>query len=844
MIASGLAIYATASLWVFVETTADRVGRTRAWLLHGTARELALADRELSRVLAADTLLTPEQRSCLMGSQALIRGQLWVEFGVMPADADADADAAPTSLNAPTRCRDAHVAEGLVALARRDPAAVHQASERVRALPEPSMGEIEDRSSLAPHHHAWFEALRLLAGLEIDAEVDAEVDTEVDDASGADPLTRARAALADAVAAEPEAIAYQRALAGLEHRAGEGARALKTLRAARAKAPDHMGLAADEALMNAALLREFSGVADLADQLLELDGGTLFPHDRARASVARAAVHVYMGERARGLELFDAAWPDLPPWDWSARRLALDTTLTAGDHRRGREWRAQLEDEGRPLPALEDALYEAWALFTEGDLMGSLSALAELPQDHPRVAYLQALALVEQRRYEEARPWLTRARRMLPGRVELEVASARAAIATGELDQALRKLEGLAEEEPFAPRAWTGLGEAYLAKATHANSRDASRDPSRDDPVLLRKAHTALLRAVEREPLPAEAMVRLSELWQRQRLSDPDGDRKALEWLEQAAATNPKVPRYSEALALYLVGLGRGRRAEPMLRELISNIGSTHRAALALAELSIARARELGQPLPADWESWIEQARERGAAPDDLARARAHAALVTGRRRALLTAAKPLAETVETKPDDVDARVLYAKLLMALRDHDEAEKIIRRGIHRGPDSRTGRLYYVWATLEARTGSPKMASIHARIAWNRMRDEQRPTGELVDAVDLCSSLYIRKELPDHALAVTRELSRRVPSHPEAWRLRARAELTVGESRAARRSIEKSLELDPESPHAHALHAQVLLRYGKREQARAAFRRALELEPGEPLRAKIERGLSRL
>ncbi|MCA9717249.1 MAG: tetratricopeptide repeat protein, partial [Myxococcales bacterium] len=117
-------------------------------------------------------------------------------------------------------------------------------------------------------------------------------------------------------------------------------------------------------------------------------------------------------------------------------------------------------------------------------------------------------------------------------------------------------------------------------------------------------------------------------------------------------------------------------------------------------------------------------------------------------------------------------------------------------------------------------------------------------ELIDAVDLCSSLYIRKEMGDHALAVTRELSRRVPSHPDAWRLRARAELALNDARAARRSIEKSLELDPDNPAAHALHAQILLRYGKRKPARAAYRRALELDPGETLRAKVERGLSRM
>ena len=67
---------------------------------------------------------------------------------------------------------------------------------------------------------------------------------------------------------------------------------------------------------------------------------------------------------------------------------------------------ARQRDEAVPEPAA--AIYRAWALLVDGDAMGALALLAELPQEHPRVAYLQGLALVEQRRFEEAEPWLAR----------------------------------------------------------------------------------------------------------------------------------------------------------------------------------------------------------------------------------------------------------------------------------------------------------------------------------------------------------------------------------------------------------------------------------------------------
>ena len=73
----------------------------------------------------------------------------------------------------------------------------------------------------------------------------------------------------------------------------------------------------------------------------------------------------------------------------------------------------------------------------------------------------------------------------------------------------LRKLTGLAEEEVYAPRPYTGLGEALLAQAPEC------RD--------LRAAQRALSRAVEREPRAAEAMLLLAQVWQAPRRPSSPG---------------------------------------------------------------------------------------------------------------------------------------------------------------------------------------------------------------------------------------------------------------------------------------------------------------------------------
>ncbi|MGB1274531.1 MAG: tetratricopeptide repeat protein, partial [Nannocystaceae bacterium] len=468
----------------------------------GTVPELQFASRQL-----ADS-----GRTCWEASQTLIEAQLWFEYGILPEETRSQASDVEL---VDVTCLDEAVAIGLLAFAAGERERVDQSIARARELA--SIADPEQ--TLAPGHVHWLIGMVALTSNEAAAR------------------QAAIGGLAEASSANPDALALLRMQANLYLRGGDGRRALEILAAARKQATHHMGLAADEALANAVMRQQASGVADLTDQLLEYGPEVLSPPDRARTLVARAIVHVHMGERDVGLGKLERAWALIPNWDQSARYAALELSLEAGDTARLRDW---LRDPQVHLQADDRAIFEAWAMLGDGQLRDALAALAKLPQEHPRVAYLQGLALVEQRRMEEAVAWLKRAQNLLPRRVELEVALARASVVTGDRKQALRRLQGLAEEEPFAPRARTGLGEAYLAQG--------------DDPEMLGRAHQALLAAVDHERLPAEAMMQLAELWRRQRVNVPEGDTKAREWLERATQTNPHVPRYHLELALHLVG--------------------------------------------------------------------------------------------------------------------------------------------------------------------------------------------------------------------------------------------------------------------------------------------------
>ena len=658
--------------------------------------------------------------------------------------------------------------------------------------------------TLARHHHRWLAGMLALG-------------------TGDSAALAQAVGEADALCAEvPEAVAYHRLRARLQLQAGDPEAALASLAQVRAAARTHLGLAADEALMNASLRREFSGVADLTDQLLGQNlAQSLAPPDRGHALLARAVVHVHAGEAAAALARVDTAWPLLPWWDRTARTLALDLSLEAGDSTRARAW-----TEALAVPEPEAGVYRAWALLVDGDVMGGLAALADLPQEHPRVAYLQGLALVEQRRFEEAEPWLLRADTLLPGRVEIEVARARVAVHHGDPVTALRKLAGLAEEEVYAPRAFTGLGEAHLAQAP------ASRD--------LRAAQKALTRAVEREPRAAEAMLLLAQVWQLRRGEAPEGVANALRWYEQAAATNPRLPRYREALAGYLADLGQRARAEAMLRTLADEPGITAETPLRLADLVLE-----GEDVPTrDVHKWLATAETLGADPAALVRTRARLDLSLGTATSLRAAQARLEQRLAQDPSDVDSRILLVRVRMAQRDDEAAETLVRNGIYTVGAGSSGRLFLAWAHLELRQRKRKQAALHARAALHRMQAEGRPAVELLDAADLAVGLFLRTEQIKLAQGITRELVRALPDSAEAWRLEARAQLDAGENSKARRAANKAIELAPEQPQNHELRAQIALRTGDRKAAVAALGQAVGLAADDDERARLQEALRRI
>ncbi len=782
---------------VAIKVFKDRHARAQALtvayehFVRGTPVEIEQAAAVLERSLDEEAAEDPQT----LVARALVLGHLRLEFGEGDSearDAVAAVDGDPVG---------AALARGMVAFVDGDLDAAQAGLDADLAV----QGE-QPVGPFVTTERVWLGAQLAIARSADDPEI----------------LSASVAALEARLGEEPTLVALRRQLMLTHLVAGDTDEAQAEFGRAREHGRSHVGLSADEALLNALLHDKLSGVASVADQLLDpAIGARMSGHDRAHAQLARAVVHVHSGETQEGLAMLDQAWEGLPAWDRLSRRLAIQSALEAGDATRIDPWVEQT-----PLPDAEGEIYRAWAVLVRGDVMEALRRLATLPQRHVWVAYLQSLALVEQGRFAEAGPWIDHTEKLMPGRLEIEVARARVQLREGDKPVALRTLKALAEEEARAPRAWTGLGEAYLLQ------------PGEPD---LEAAKKALRRAVDREPAPAEAMLLLAQISDRRRGEDPDAERNARDLMEKAAKANPHLPRYGEALALYLADIGFAEAAREHMEALVDAPGVGWPLVLRLCWLQAeARGTDSYDPEPL-----FAKARERGAPPEVIARMQARLDVESGDRARVAKAQQDLEKLLASDSQDVEARVSYARTFLKQYDRKAAESAIRRGLVLLEDeTKDGRLLFAWAEIEARTGKSRLAAPRARRAWLHMRDEDRPPYELLEVADLATRLWLRVGKERNALSMAEQLTSRMGYHSQAWTIRARTELTAGEAAAARDSAKRALELDGDNPRAHEIHGHALLRFGLKDKAKAAYERALALVEGTPRESEYRANFKRL
>lgn len=620
----------------------------------------------------------------------------------------------------------------------------------------------------------------------------------------------------------------RRVYAELLARTGEIEQAREQLDRVAEKNPEHLAFEVDRLFLDAVQGRDLERVAREARAWSRHIG--VSPRDQARARLARGVALLRLADDDdAGRHDLEEAWEGLRPWDRAARDVAIETALEAGEGERVERW---LEAEG-----IEEPIYGAWVELVSARPKEALARLAELAQDEPRVAYLQALALVEQGRWGEAAVWVDQAsRRGADGRA-LAVAKARVDAHGSDdpqtIEGAVARLKEIADEAPWTPRVWTGLAEALQAGA----------GPRMDDSTRM-VLMEALEEAVAREGAPAQAHWILGSLALERAEREPKATLEAIEAFEKASEIAPEFVRYRVSLGKALADADRPQEARGVLETLLEDANSDARGILRLVELDLDEAQRRGTQPSAEIDAWMQGAAKAGATEAELAKAEARIALVRGDGAAIEQVEPRLRAALEQDAKDVEARVLLSDVLLALGDEDGARDLMVRGSRILGRAHEGRLYLAWSRVENARGKKRRAASLAFQGWKKMVAEPRPASELVRAATYGAEQWLDLDQPRGARAIGRDLTERAPWSARAWVIRSRVQLDAEYEESACESAQKAVELDPELPTAHEVLGDCKIHTLRFEDAKEAYQRALELDDGTVNERAVMRRLRRL
>lgn len=616
-----------------------------------------------------------------------------------------------------------------------------------------------------------------------------------------------------------------RVLATLLARQGELDRALALVEEARALAPEDTGLSVDEAFFKVLKAESVAGALELVESL---DGAVNGP-DAARLSITQGLAELHEGEPDDGVEALSDAWKALSAANNDARLHVLEGLLSYGKVERVESLRKDVH-----LGSQADDIVDAWTNLAKGRSKDALATLETMPQTLPRVGHLQALALVEERRFAEAKQWVGFARERLPDRPDLAVAAARIATVAGEGSaEALKQLETLSDEHPWTYRVWTALAEARLA----------ALDPEKKDEDALAETVKALERALDREAAPAEAAFRLGEHYAARIFEEPSDAGIALKHYRTAAETPPKLGVHRAGYGKFLVQLARAREAREVLIPLVAEPSLGPDPLLDLARTSSTDASLRGTPVDEGVRGWLVEAGKRGANVNQLELEWARYELARRNPQALETARKRLERLVAADPRNVEARALYATALLSLGELRQAKVTLNEGIRRTLRAVDGRLYVVLARVELAGKQKRRAASLAYKGWRKMvRESFLPVGALLDTAPFVAGLWTDLGQPKAAATIGRGLTLRAPASPRAWVLRGGIEMAGDRPGAACTSGDKAVELDEALPSGWELRGDCLLALQAYDDAVESYDKAVRLAEGTVAERPLQRKLA--
>jgi len=636
-----------------------------------------------------------------------------------------------------------------------------------------------------------------------------------------DVLEGAAAAVGVALNEDPEWTPNRRVAIALAFRTGHIEEALKLVGAGREIDPAHLGLAADEVLLHGILGKELEGVKRAGEALLERP--ELSIHERTYVHLALAYARFRDGAYDDADQHLEAAWSDLPVWDNHARDIAIDVALTHGRLELVDAWLKDLK-----LDAESDTIYDAWRSLAQGDTRTALKSLAGATQELPRVAHLQALALVDQQRWEEAESWLRYAAPTLGHRLDLKVARAQVALQRGDATQAREELEALAEMDPHAPRIWNALAQARQTDEDSAEFEDAVAE------------------AIEREPLPAEAYWLKGRRLTLRSSEDPTQVEEALRAYEKAVEANGYEPRYRAALGLQLAFMGFLPRAKEELGKALDPEAGINdgEALLGLAKILIVEALDARSPVAPEVPSLLARAAASQVDPWWVEIEWSRYELAQATQQSIASARLRTSGVLQQMAKNIEAREIQGDAMLAQGDFDAARDTLNEGIRKTLRKVDGPLYLGLARVELAAGNKRNAASQAFKGWRKLFNEPGRPEVLLRSAPFVARLWSELDNPRGARTVARELTMLVPYHVDAWILRAETEFADNQDEKGCEAALKAVELAPEHPAAVGLEGDCRVKQRNFNAARELYAKAADLAQGTPLERDLQKKRRRL
>jgi tetratricopeptide (TPR) repeat protein len=431
------------------------------------------------------------------------------------------------------------------------------------------------------------------------------------------------------------------------------------------------------------------------------------------------------------------------------------------------------------------------AYFQAGDVENAfreyIRAADLLPNDVTAQLKAGEMLLIG-KRYEDAKARADVALARVPQNVDAQILKANALAGLNNVDDAVKEVEDAIRRAPDRSASYANLGALQMIRG------------NRDE------AEAAFKQAAAMSPKSPQGYLALANFyWADGRQDDAETQLKA------ALTVNPKDELANRALGYFYMGTGRAAEAEAPLKT-FAEVTRDQAGKLTLSDYYVtvrrfADARRALEAVPqSDQQSYLT-ARLRLAGLD----------LQSGDRQGAYALVD---EVLSKQPQNTDALLLKAQLLVNDGKLDEALAAVREAIAKDPRSAQAQ-YALGRLLVARREYPD--------AMNAFAEALKLNPNLGEVEMELAKLHFDAGRIDLAEQFARGAVTKIPGYAEAHILLAHIDLMKGRLDAAEQTLTALVKAAPGSPIIQTEFGRLQLAKRNRSEARSAFERALSKDP---------------